>query len=124
FERCGWHALPLPLAQTVLARALLSAAGVGAADRPAGPISFAAGWPHAGGLHCDLAPDAGAASHVIVEAAGEWRLLELSQASAQGAGFVLDRALDWPRAALDAAALDLPAAWRGIGVRALQACLY
>lgn len=125
FERCGAHAVPLPFGETVLARGLLAAAGIGAAARPAGPITFAMGWRHGKGLRCDVAHGARTATHVIVQADGAWQMLDVASATAAGAGFALDLALDWPQEALDRAlTLAISEPWSDLAVRTLQACVY
>jgi len=125
FERCGAHALPLPFGQTLLARALLAAAGLDVVERPSGPITFATGWPNATGLHCDSVPGARVATHVIVQGEGGWQMLDVASATATPAGFALDLALQWPQAALrGAVSLTLPERFNGVTVRALQACVH
>jgi acyl-CoA dehydrogenase len=125
FDRCGAHALPVPLAETALARAMLAQAGMDSDARPCGPIVFAVGVRHARGLRCNIAPGARTADHVIVQEADTYRLLDMDAASTQGAGFALDLALDWPQKAVERApALVLGAEWKNTDVRSLQACLY
>lgn len=125
FERCGAHALPVPLAETILARAMLAHAGIDGDTRPGGPIVFGIGVRHAAGLRCDVVHCARTADHVIVQDAGVYRLLDVSAATAMVAGFTLDLALDWPQEALDKAApLTFPVTWNNLDVCALQACLY
>ena len=125
FERCGACALPLPLAETAMARALLGACGIAAADRPEGPITFALGWQNGAGLRCDAAHGAGTATHVIVQAGGAWQMLDVAPATAERTGFALDLALAWPMEALQhAMPLPLPEPWRLLSVRSLQACVY
>jgi acyl-CoA dehydrogenase len=125
FERCGAHALPLPFGETLLARALLSAAGMPVDARPSGPVTFAPGWRDGSGLRCDVVPGARTAAHVLVQAEDGWRLLDVASASAGGAGFALDLALAWPRDAVGrAVALTLAEPWSGLAARTLQACIH
>ena len=63
-EQCGAHALPLPLGETMVARALLAQAGVA---RPAGSIALARGEHLAnGGLRCALVRSGQVAAAVLV----------------------------------------------------------
>lgn len=106
-EACGRHVLPLPLAQTLLARGLLAQAG---ADCPAGPVALAS------------APEGGGALDVVMGAVARWllvgdgrtlRLYDLAQAVREplGDGSLAAR-VQRPAAALltlDAGGVDLRA---------------
>jgi len=100
-EQCGAHALPLSLGDTLLARALLAAAG---ADRPEGAISLARGERLAdGGLRCALVRGGRVAAWVLVQAGDEWRLLPVAGAQEAPQALALDAALGWTAAQLQAA---------------------
>jgi acyl-CoA dehydrogenase len=72
--RAGWHALSLPIAETILARAILAGVGI---DPPAGPATIAidthgalggtaaSGFHYSGALHA--VPWGGRVEHVLVE---------------------------------------------------------
>lgn len=97
----GAHALPLPLAETMLARAMLAPAGIAAPD---GPIAL--GRVHAlpdGRWHATTVPGARCAVAVLAGDGRTCRLLDLADAHAQAAGFELDATLTWPAAAVQAA---------------------
>lgn len=105
-EACGRHMLPLPLAQTLLARGLLAQAG---AECPAGPVTLAA------------APASGGALDVVLGAVSRWllvgdgrvlRLFDLAQAALEpvGDGSLDARVQRLPEATLTReAAVDLRA---------------
>lgn len=97
---CGQHALPLPLAETMLARALLAEAGL---DAPDGAIALATGRLAGGRLRAHAVPGARTAAAVLVSDGLSCRLLATGDASAERAPFVLDATLSWPAAAWDAA---------------------
>jgi acyl-CoA dehydrogenase len=118
WELCGLHALPLPLAETMLVRAVLAQSGVA---RPAGSITFAQGQCDAkGAVVCGLVRSGRVADWVLVQLDSETILLPTASASATPAGFVLDASLTWPPAAR-AAALAVPGMHE---VQTLQACVY
>ncbi|WP_404301103.1 acyl-CoA dehydrogenase family protein [Alicycliphilus denitrificans] len=100
-EQCGAHALPLPLAETMLARALLARAGVA---RPAGSIALARGDTTAdGGLRCALVRGGRVAQSVLVQAGDAWHLLAVGGAQAAPQALALDAALAWSADAVRAA---------------------
>lgn len=102
-EQCGAHALPLPLADTLVARALLAAAG---AVRPEGAIALARGERLAdGGLRCALVRGGRVAASVLVQAqaGGEWRLLPVAGAQESPQALALDAAFTWTAAQVQAA---------------------
>lgn len=117
-ELCGAFAVPVPLAETMLARALLDAAGVAP---PAGSITFGHGAEDAhGALLCRLVPCGRVADWVLVGHAGEYLLLPVATAAPTPAVFALDATLEWTSddrrgAARIAGSHDLCA---------LQACIY
>jgi acyl-CoA dehydrogenase len=116
-ELCGAFALPVPLAGTILARALLVKAGV---DRPAGSICLAdASIASDASLAC-MAVDCGrVADWVLVQCPTETLLLAVSAARQSPAIFPLDANLQWSLAAVSSAPR-----MRGIDVRTLLACVY
>jgi acyl-CoA dehydrogenase len=117
---CGAHALPVPLAQTMLVRALLAQASV---EPPAGALALAdACLESDGGVRCPVVEMGRVADAVLVRHAGGWQLLPTSQARSEPAAFCLDARLHWPAAQASAApllSLTLPA---GLDLRTLQAC--
>lgn len=101
-EQCGTHALPLPLAETMVVRALLVQAG---AARPVGSVALAQGQVMAdGSWHCALVRNGAMADAVLVQAAGAWRLLQVANASSQAQASALDATLTWPAAQVKATA--------------------
>lgn len=116
-ELCGKYAVPVPLAETMVARALLAQSGTQA---PAGSIALAHGTAVAGsGVQCSNVPYGRVADWVLVQRPPEWLLLPTVPAHASSAVFPLDATLDWDSAAV-AAARHLPA---GQHVQVLQACV-
>ena len=103
-EQCGAHALPLPLGETMLARAMLAQADMAC---PAGSIALAQGAMQAdGGLHCALVRGGQVADSVLVqvqEEAGVWHLLSVSQAGLAPHAMALDASLTWSPEQLRAA---------------------
>lgn len=118
-EQCGAHALPLPLGETLVARALLAQAGVA---RPAGSIALARGERLSdGGVRCALVRTGQVAQSVLVQAGGEWRLLGTEGAQAAPQALALDAALAWSATQVQAApgvAVDA-----ALDVRTLQAAV-
>lgn len=91
--QAGAHALPLALAETMLARAWLAQAGI---THARGPICFApARQAQNSMLHCPSAALARTAESALVQAAGEVRLLPIRSAQAASCAFELDLALEW-----------------------------
>ena len=118
-EQCGAHVLPLPLAETMLARALLAHAGK---DRPAGSIALARGERQAdGGLRCAVVRNARVANHVLVQAGNDWHLLTTNDAKVSAHALALDAALSW--SAESSKAAPPFAAEKGMDVRTLQAAV-
>ena len=108
-EQCGAHALPLPLGETMLARALLAQANMAC---PAGSIALAQGAVQVdGGLHCALVRGGQVADSVLVqvqEEAGVWHLLSVSQARLAPHALALDASLSWSSEQLRAAGVIRP----------------
>lgn len=118
-EQCGAHALPLPLGETMAARALLARAGQ---PQSAQVIALATGELLAdGGVHCAMVRSAHAAGAVLVQAGSECRLLAVAAARSAAQAGALDAALDWSAAQVRAAPqVPLPA---GVDMRTLQAAI-
>lgn len=97
FEACGRHALPLPLAQTMVARAQLA----GPARRPpAGPIALAS----AAALDQPVRVVCGAVSDwVLLQVGSTLRLLDARQAEREVEPGSVDASLRWPDALLASA---------------------
>lgn len=116
-ELCGAHALPVPLAETMLARALLAQAEV---DIPSGSITFGqAPVSPDGRVVCDTVRSGRVADWVLVTQGSQSVLLPVSEAQTSKAGFCLDAKLEWSATA--AAGLRVASAH---DVRTLQACIY
>lgn len=122
FELCGSFALPVPLAETMLARALLAQAG---SQRPAGSFALAQGQKTAdGGLLCDIVRLGRVADMVLVASDAGWHMLPVAQAKTTPAAFCLDASLQWTSEQLAAAVcVDVRLA-ANCDIRTLQACLY
>ena len=118
---CGAHALPVPLAETMVARALLAQAG---AERPTGSITLAEGrLQDDGALTCPVVRLGRVADAALVQHNGGWQLLPMAQAESEPAAFCLDTRSRWSAAQVAAAPrlpLELPA---GLDLRTMQACL-
>ena len=118
-EQCGAHALPLPLGETLVARALLAQAGVA---RPAGSIALARGERLGdGGVRCALVRTGQVAQSVLVQAGGEWRLLGTEGAQASTQALALDAALAWSATQVQAA--PVVAVDAALDARTLQAAV-
>ena len=98
WDLLGQHAMPLPLAETMLARAWLAAAG---AKVPAGAIALA---PHLlaadGGAQAAGVRGARVADWVLAQEGAQLVLLPLAAAQASASIFVLDADLRWGADAL------------------------
>lgn len=115
FEACGRHALAVPLAQTMAARALLARSGHMAAP---GAIALASGRRAA-----DSAIRVGygsVADAVLVADGGSWLLLDASAARREAIEGTVDAELRWPAEALDKPLFSIPC---DIDLRAVEACL-
>jgi acyl-CoA dehydrogenase len=112
----GGHATPVPLAHTMLARAVLGAAG---ARPPQGPIAIASSSVvHGDGrIDCRNTPYGLVAEWVVAATSGGWWLLPVSAARRESTGIhgSLRADLSWPDAAAAAHASDRPLAWRDAG---------
>jgi acyl-CoA dehydrogenase len=104
----GEHALPVPLGETMVARALLAEAGV---PRPAGSIALAEGqWRDGGALAAATVTLGAVADHVLVQHPRGWSLLSADAAEVGPASFALDRSMSWSPSAVAAAAAPVVAA--------------
>lgn len=102
----GQHAMPLPLADTMLARAWLATAGV---PLPQGAIALAPQLAvAAGGVRATGVRGARMAQWVLGQQGTDLLLLPVAAAQASASIFVLDADLLWPEAAL-ASATRVPA---------------
>jgi acyl-CoA dehydrogenase len=117
FELCGTYAVPVPLAETIVARALLERADIG---RPEGSIALAecAAAP-AGGVRCAHVGFGRVADWVLAASDGQCLLLPVAKAQAQHAVFPLDASLEWDSAVANAA----PRLATHPDLHALRACL-
>ena len=119
----GGHALPLPLAHTMLVRALLARDGIAA---PPGSIAIAAQVRVApdGAVSCAATPYGRVADSVVVALADGWRVLPAASAqrTASGVHASLRADLRWPRMPADAIVVTAPLASSEAGA-ALTAAL-
>lgn len=121
----GRHALPLPLAQTLLVRGVCAAADI---TCPTSPIAIAGAVEHRsdGGITCSGVPF-GRVSAWIVADCGDGTALLLPASAARvipaGGNGSVNADLDWP--ARPAEAVELPAAtpWNAIGACATAVLL-
>lgn len=112
----GGHTLPLPLADTLLARALLAEAGI---PRLRGAIALAEVTVGTDGqVQASTVRMGRCAEQVLACTATEARLLPTAAAQAKSAGFVLDARMNWPADAWAAA----PVLHQSVDVRLWQAC--
>lgn len=116
-ELCGHHAMPYPLAETLLGRGLLAASGL---PCPEGALAFARARPDAEGLRTAGVRGARLATSALVSLNGQTRCLPLSQARLEDDVFPLDAGLLWSQDAWDQA----PVVDGVADVRPLQAALY
>lgn len=118
-EQCGAHALPVPLAETLVARALLAQAGM---QRPEGCIALAQGQVGAdGSWHCAMVRSGLMAQTVLVQAGQAWRLLAVELATSKSQAGAADAAMTWSAAQVQATPLITVDAQRQ--VRTLQAAV-
>jgi acyl-CoA dehydrogenase len=116
-EQCGAHVLPLPLGETMVARALLPAQA-----RPSGSIALARGECLSNGSwHCAMVRGGRAADAVLVQAGEAWRLFAVEEARQSPQALHLDLSMSWSETQVQTATqLVLPDA---LDVRTLQACV-
>lgn len=118
-EQCGAHALPLPLAETLLARALMVHAG---APRVPGSIALAQAQVQPdGSWHCALVRNGAMAQAVLAQAGSAWRLLRTAQAHSTPQASALDATLTWTAAQVETSSVVAMNA--ALQVRTLQAAV-
>ncbi|MEY2803452.1 MAG: hypothetical protein RL657_788 [Pseudomonadota bacterium] len=94
WELCGRHTLPLPLPETMWARALLHRSG---ADCPSGPIGLGLGALPAQGAELVADVSAGrCCDHVLARAPHGLVLLPVADALVQSHGLGMDARMAWP----------------------------
>ena len=112
----GRHALPLPMAHTMLVRALLERAGLGA---PPGPIAIAprTRWAADGGLSCPGVPCGLVAEWVAAEHPNGWLLLPVQAAERRATGVhgSLRADLHWAAVPPQSLGATQPVAWAEAG---------
>ena len=98
-ELSGRHAVPLPLAESMLLRALIRSAD---AEVPVGSLTFGR-KPRAenGVVICASVPCAKVADWVVVPDNRAARIMSVETAEAVSSAFALDATLSWPREAWD-----------------------
>ncbi|CAN7770218.1 acyl-CoA dehydrogenase family protein [Pseudorhodoferax sp. LjRoot39] len=113
---CGEYLVPVPLAETMLARALFSQAGT---PWPVGSVAFGAELSPQGNASvlCAQAWGAAAADWVVAPWKGRPCLLPVAEGRVEPIGASLDRRITWP-----ASALRPLSGWPVVDVHALQAC--
>lgn len=104
-ELAGQYAVPVPLAETVVIRGLLAAAGI---ERPQGSIAFGArAHEEDGGTVCRGIIEGARADHVLTAFGDGWRLLPTADATVVQPG--LEATLRWDAAMSDATRTVAPA---------------
>lgn len=89
----GRHALPVPFAETMLARAILTELGTAP---PPGPVALGRARIDAtGSLVCQAASSARTALHLLADQDGQLRLLPITAATSEPCPFELDLRLTW-----------------------------
>ena len=106
-ELCGEFALPVPLGETLLARGVLSSAGV---TPPRGTMSFGNGRLTLERLICGAVQGAKVSEWILVNCSGDYRVLPPASAELQASGFCLNAHLEWPLDIWEAAS-KVPGAW-------------
>jgi len=116
---CGQYLLPLPLAETMLARALLHQAG---SALPPCSIALAQGHRQAdGSVQCANVHLGRVAGHVLVQHAQGWLLLAAQNAASHTAAYCLDARMHWAQVPQQAAVpLQLPGS---LDIHSLRACI-
>ncbi len=117
WQLLGRYAMPIPLGETMIARALLASQGLPAPDQPIALGQVLRGAQ--GGIACQAVNGARSAAWVLAADEQDCRLLPIAKARATPATFVLDLNLEWDAKAWQDAASIRPAP----GLRALQAML-
>ncbi len=92
----GQYALPMPLAETMIARSLLADSGIAAPDSP---IALGRATRAAGGtIRCAAVAGARTAGSVLVTVGDETRLVSVAHACTEPCAFELDLTLEWSEA--------------------------
>lgn len=118
---CGACALPVPLAETMVARALLARAG---AELPQGAITLAEGSLQSDGtLLCRHVRLGRTAQAALVQHAQGWSLLQTAEAESEAAAFCLDANLRWTAAQVAAAPKPAIVLNDKLDLRTLHACI-
>lgn len=106
-ELCGRHAVPVPLAETMVLRGLLAGAGIAI---PRGSIGFGSSIGQESGNFCSSRISCGqVADWALVGSDRHFKLLARADASVMPTGFLLDAVMRWPKEAFDrAASIVLP----------------
>lgn len=103
---CGAHAVPVPMAETMLLRGLLSGQGC---SYPQGSLTMGRGFTAAsGGIYCPEVPLGRLADWVIVATEHATLLLPARDATLGVAGFALDAAFEWSELHVRQASRTLP----------------
>jgi acyl-CoA dehydrogenase len=114
-EACGRHALPVPLAYTLLVRAALERAGAPQAD---GPVTIADTPAHAvrDGIRCARVPFGAVSEWIVVTHDGACALWPANAARIERDGIhgSLDASFVWPSVPAEVIPLE-PADWRAAG---------
>jgi acyl-CoA dehydrogenase len=93
-ELCGEFALPVPLAETMVARGLLALAGH---PPVAGSLVLSDGVRQAdGSVLCRLVPSGRVSGQVLAQVDAQWYVLPVAKAHATPGAFCLDATLCWP----------------------------
>jgi acyl-CoA dehydrogenase len=118
FELCGTYALPLPLAETIVARALLA----GSHHRvPSGSIALCVGTLSRDTLRCEAVTYGGVAQNALIFLSdGTSILLSTAGARWERALFALDAHLEWR---LDEKGIFERIKFSEVDIGAVQACL-
>lgn len=117
----GYHAVPVPVAHTMFARAALAQAG---AQVPRGPIAIAfAADEQDGGVACRHVPGARVAEWIAAPLRDRWLLLPRADAQCTPSGIhgSLHADLEWPTGASAVFASRMPLAWHDAGALAAAA---
>jgi len=117
-ELCGSFVLPVPLAETMVARSLLAQADL---QRPEGSIALAQGRVQSGGTLVADRVTYGRVAHWVLVGVGQTCLLLPTDAAAKtDAVAALDATLVWPASAYSVAPVVSAV---GVDMRTLQACV-
>lgn len=97
-ELCGELALPVPLAETMVARGLLAQ---NEHTLPSGSVVVSEGVINAdGSIHCPIVRSGKVADHVLVRVQSGWYLLPVAHGTLSQSAFCLDASIRWPVASV------------------------